>query len=304
MGSLKDIKRRLRSVRSTRKITYAMKLVSAAKLKKAQDGALNFHVYTEQLDKLLLKLLAEAREGPLRKVPEHPLMIERSEIKNVGLVIVGGQRGLCGGYNHNLHKRAEVILREKKEQYPEAQLHVYILGKKPAEYFRRRGFPYTEAYEDLPDAVNRWPIEELALKLEESFLSGGLDRVWLLYTRFVSTMTHPPVCEQLLPLQVSATAAEQEESNLAVLVPGLTLFEPSSRQVFSAILPKILRSKIQQACHDAKAGEIASRMTAMDAATRNAEDLGRKLELMHNKLRQLRITSELLDIIGGAEAIK
>lgn len=300
MASLKDIKRRLRSVRNTKKITYAMKLVSAAKLKKAQDAALNFHIYTEELDNLLVRLLVERGERSLA----HPLMVEKPEVKNICLVIVGGRRGLCGSYNTNLHKKIEAILKEKKQLLPGAKISCFIMGKKPADYFRRSGRAFAKSFEELPDDVSRWPIDELGREITQGFCGEAYDEVWLLYSHFVTAMTHPAVCEKLLPLAISTAPAGHGRKNLAVLVPGMTLFEPSTAEVFSAILPKILTARILQACHDARASETASRMTAMDSATRNAAQLIRKLELAHNKMRQLRITSELLDIIGGAEAIK
>jgi F-type H+-transporting ATPase subunit gamma len=299
MAGLKEIKRRLRSVKNTSKITYAMKLVSAARLRKAQDAVLNFHVFTDGLNQLLAQLMAERGDGEL----SHPLLNERAEVKNICFLVVGGRRGLCGSYNTALHKKIESVYQEKREAQPQATLHSHLIGKKPADYFRRIKRECVKSYEELPEDPSRWPIREMALEFKEQFLNGTYDEVWVIYTRFKSAITHPPICEKLLPLSLELETSPHHPE-LAVLSRGMTLFEPSIGEVFDAVLPDILLARVWQACLDAKASETASRMTAMDSATRNAGLLGKKLELLHNKVRQARITSELLDIIGGSGGVK
>jgi len=297
MAGLKEIKRRLRSVKNTQKITYAMKLVSAAKLRKAQEYVTKSREYTNELGILLSQLLQETAGGEF----SHPLMETRSEVKNVALLVIGGQRGLCGGYNSNVNKKAELAAK----QFEQGMSSV-VLGKKPAEHYRRKGRPYLNALEELPENANLWPIAEISAQLEAGFKKGEFDEVWVVYTKFKSAISQQTQLEKLLPLEANLTglAGAASTASTAAEASGVILFEPSVTQVFSALLPRILSAKIRQFCLDAKASETAARMTAMDAATKNAKQLSRKLELQHNKIRQARITSELLDIIGGAEAVR
>ena len=288
MAGLKEIRRRLHSVRNTKKITYAMKLVSAAKLRKAQEAVTSSRSYTEAINALLAEVLAENETGQY----SHPLLERRSEIKRIGVLVVGGGRGLCGGYNTNINKRVEALAREKAN----TPLDWFILGKKPAEYFRRVSRKYVMSQEQLSEDANRWPIEEVAFELENRFLRGELDEVYMIYTRFRSAISTSVMCERIVPLEAEVAGNRPGAA-------GLTLFEPNALAVFQALMPRILRAKIRQAALDAKASEHGSRMTAMDSATKNAGELIDKLQLTHNKLRQGGITSELLDIIGGAEAI-
>jgi len=292
MAGLKEIRRRLQSVRNTKKITYAMKLVSAAKLRKAQESVVQSRAYTDAINALLAEVLSGQAEGSF----SHPLIEKRQAIKRVGVLVIGGNRGLCGGYNTNINKRVEALVREKGSSYT---LDWVLMGRKPAEYFRRLNRAYTNSYEQLLEDANRWPIDEVAFGLENRFSAGELDEVYMIYTRFKSAISMSVVCEKILPLDASASAAQVSSDSA-----GLTLFEPSIEEVFNALMPRILRAKIRQAGLDAKASELGSRMTAMDSATKNAGELIDKLQLKHNKLRQTGITSELLDIIGGAEALK
>lgn len=291
MAGLKEIRRRLHSVRNTKKITYAMKLVSAAKLRRAQEAVVSSRQYTGAINQLLSEVLAENESGNY----SHPLLERRAQVKRIGALVVGGSRGLCGGYNANVNKRIEALIREKG---PSAQIDWFLLGRKPAEYFRRTSRKYVQSYEQLSEEANRWPIDEVAFELESRFLKQELDEVYMIYTRFRSAISMSVICERIIPLDADLASGK-------ALAPstGLTLFEPSALEVFRALMPRILRTKIRQAALDAKASEYGSRMTAMDSATKNAGELIDKLQLTHNKLRQGGITSELLDIIGGAEAI-
>ena len=298
MAGLKEIKRRLRSVNNTRKITYAMKLVSSAKLKRAQEAVTSFRIYRSELDVILTQVQAALDDASM----SHPLMAAAKETRSICLLVVGGQRGLCGGYNHNLHRKVESLIREKLAANPKLTVDSYLIGKKVAEYFRRVKRPAVRAMEDLTENVNSWPLDEISRDLQEAFLTRRYDEVWLIYTRFRSVISQTPVAEKLLPLDVKEGASEPEYS--PEMLSSGTVFEPSRAELFSEMLPRVVNSRIRQACLDAKASETGSRMTAMDAATRNAGQLARKLELTHNKIRQNRITSELLDIVGGAEATK
>jgi F-type H+-transporting ATPase subunit gamma len=293
MAGLKELKRRLESVKNTKKITYAMKLVSAAKLKKAQDAVTRSNEFGTALRGVLATLAASQEKGGRL----HPLM-EAREVRNVRVIVVGGSRGLAGGYNANVNRRVEQAARELRDRYIDASISFSVIGKKPAEFFRRSKMPYVVSYEDLPDEALRWPIEELCRSVETEFVEGKIDEVFILYTRFKSALSVSVEVERILPLEVG------EQDHVEELTPQpKVLFEPSPEQVFEALVPRIFRSLVRGACLNAKASEHGSRMTAMDAATKNAGDLIDRLQLHYNKLRQTGITSELLDIVGGAEAL-
>ncbi len=296
MAGLKEIKRRLRSVRNTKKITYAMKLVSAAKLRKAQESVTRTREYSNALNDLLAALIAESGGLDLA----HPLMESRSEVRNICLLVVGGSRGLCGGYNTNVNKMVEATIRELKVKHPAATVKSVLVGKKPAEYYRRVRRDYVESYEQLGEDANTWPVEEITRAIELEFSAGNYDEVYLIFTRFKSAISMVPTCEKLLPLEPNAVTGSTSGATAAA---GVAKFEPSPAAVYGAIIPRILRTKVRQAALDAKASEQGSRMTAMDAATKNAGELSYSLQLKFNKVRQSRITSELLDILGGAEAL-
>ncbi|MCB0333362.1 MAG: F0F1 ATP synthase subunit gamma, partial [Bdellovibrionales bacterium] len=182
MAGLKDIKRRIKSVKNTKKITYAMKLVSAAKLKKAQDAVKASREYTDALTELLANLSRECEGADF----SHPLMEAHTEVKKVRLIIIGGSRGLCGGYNTNINKRVLKAIDELSEKHPGAVIESVILGKKPAEFFRIRQMKYAASHEGLPEDANLWPVDDICLQLESDFLKGEIDEAYLLYTQFRS----------------------------------------------------------------------------------------------------------------------
>lgn len=296
MAGLKDIKRRIRSVKNTKKITYAMKLVSAAKLKKAQDAVQSSREYTDSL----LRLLAQVKEAAGGEGLSHALLEPKSEVKKIRIVVVGGSRGLCGAYNANVNKQVESVRRTLLEESPEREIDFVSLGKKPNDYLKRKKYEIVKSYVNLPEEGNDWPIDEVCGDLEEAFLNGEVDRVYVVYAEFASAMSQTMVFHQLLPLSADSVAAEAAAEDLSSVK---VIFEPSPQAVFQALIPRILRTQLRQAALDAKASEYGSRMVAMDSATKNAGELAEKLTLTHNKLRQTAITAELLDIIGGAEAI-
>lgn len=294
MAGLKEIDRRRKSIANTRKITYAMKLVSAAKLKKAQDSVSRSRQYTEALYQLLGKL--SGAEGGLEF--NHPLMEAKQSVKRVLLIVAGGSRGLCGGYNSNLNKKVDAFIKDISAG-GSVEVETIIIGKKPAEYYRRLNRSYVQSYEQLPEEAARWPIEEVCRAAELGFVDGRYDEVHFIYTKFKSAISVTPVVEKLLPVDASSLNSGAASAQSAA---GVAKFEPSPAAVFNALVPRLVRCRVRQGCMDAKASEHGSRMTAMDNATRNAKDLIQELGLKYNKLRQGRITAELLDIIGGAEA--
>lgn len=295
MAGLKELHRRLGSVKNTKKITYAMKLVSAAKLKKAQESVSRSGDYTRGLYQLLATLEA-AQEGTDMV---HPLM-EKREVRRVKVLVVGGSRGLAGGYNSNLNRRIESARLEISDLHVDADIEWVLLGKKPAEYFRRMQYSYVKSYEDLSEDPSRWPIDEVCRELASDYLEKRVDEVYVVYTQFRSALSVTPELEKILPLEVDRSIiGDVAEGGYGPKV----LFEPSPQEVFARLVPRIFTSSVRRACLNSKASEHGSRMTAMDSATKNAGELIDRLQLKYNKLRQSSITSELLDIIGGAEAI-
>lgn len=292
MAGLKQIGTRLKSVTNTRQITRAMKLVSAAKMRRAQDAVVNSRAYAAGVKLLLNEVISTARQLEIA----HPLMQVAPEVKRILLLVIGGNRGLCGGFNSGLNKAVEAFIKEKQKEIPDVAIDSILLGRKPAEHYRRMKRECSSSYETLSEDPNKWPVEEICKKLEEDFIAGKFDEVHLIFTEFKSAMTQRPKVTKILPFALESS--EEVESN------GLTLFEPSASEVFMAVIPRILRVRILQAGLDSKASEHASRMAAMDSATKNAGELIDNLRLTYNRLRQTGITMELLDIVGGAEALK
>lgn len=294
MAGLKEIKRRLKSVKNTKKITYAMKLVAAAKLQKVQEKVFALQRYQETLAQIFTQTLQslEGREVELK------LLEKRDEIKNIRLIIIGGSRGLCGGFNTNLNKKIKEVLSTLKEQYRDANIETELLGKKVYEFFKREKIEPSVVYENLGENISLWPVDEILESAKNDFLTKKIDKVYILYTKFRSALSVVPTLDELLPIDKESVTSKLKFN------PALIVFEPAKEKLLEDLLPKFLRIKFMQTALDSNASENGSRMTAMDSATSNANDLMAKLQLNYNKLRQSAITSELLDIIGGAEALK
>ena len=226
-------------------------------------------------------------------------MEERDSVRCIRLLVIGGSRGLCGGYNSNVNRKIESTIAQLKREYPHATVEAVLLGRKPAEYYRRTKKSILRSYETLNEDPAQWPLEEICQGLEADFIRGQIDQVRFIFTQFKSALNQTVIAEQLLP--VSASLADQSQADSSST--GFSLFEPSAKQVFEAIVPRLIRSRVLQGALDSKASEHGSRMAAMDAATKNAGDLAHDLKLLRNKVRQSGITADLLDIIGGAEAL-
>ena len=294
MAGLKDIDRRIKTSKNTQKTTYAMKLVSAAKLRKAQDAATKSKDYSSSLGRLF-KQLYVAKDGKVT----HPLSTAKESVKKVKLIVVGASKGLCGGYNSHVNKALAKAVDEAKER--ELELSITILGKKPLDFANRFEYEVAESFTDLNDNPHDWPLEKISVAAQQDFVSDDADEVWLIYTKFKSAMSMEPVREVLLPLSADELAKEVEMNETKAMA---TKFEPDADAVFAAVLPRIVSAQLIKACFDSKAGEQGSRMAAMDSATKNADELIENLTRTYNKLRQGAITAQILDIVGGAEAVK
>lgn len=294
MANVRGIKRRLVSVTNTKKITYAMKLVSAAKLRTAQAAVVNAKQYAAGLTALAKDVLADIDLSDV----SHPLTERRSAIKKVAVLVIGGSRGLCGGYNSNVNKRLIQFERELASK-TDAQIEYIVIGRKPADFLRRLKRTVTVPFDILSEDPTKWPLEELCQTLKDRFLARDFDELYIGFTKFKSALSQTPVVELALPY----CSDDVSRSGLSA-VGGLTLFEPSKVELFSALIPRLFMAQVLAASLEAKTGEHASRMVAMDGATKNCGELIDNLRITINKLRQAQITSQLLDIIGGAEAVQ
>ena len=284
MPSLKDLRRRIGSVKNTQQITKAMKMVAGARLRKAQESIETMRPYSYRLRDVIAQLASRA------DFSDHPLLAQR-EPKNVRLLILTSDRGLCGGFNANINRTAERYI-HNNEQGHEA-ISLSMVGRKGHEYFRRRDVTFGRYYDDISGRVGIEAASEIAEKAIVDFVEGDLDAIFVIYNEFKSAMTQEVVVEQLLPV----VAAEAEEH------PPEFIYEPSKSGLMDAVLPRHITVQIYRMLLESVASEMGARMSAMDSATKNAGDLIDRLTLQYNRARQANITKELMEIIGGAEAI-
>ena len=284
MATIKDIKKRISSVRNTQQITKAMKAVAAAKLRRAHQAAVEARPYAEKMRELLSNLSARVSEE------SHPLLIEREE-KRIDILLVTADRGLCGAYNSNVIRLAESFRADHREK----EVSFRFVGRKGAEYYRRRGIA---AMDDGP-ATWHAPADELASgaanRLIGRFLNGESDAAYIIYSRFRSALSQVPAAARIIPVAPSEVDEEQHLTEY--------LLEPSIGDLLSNLLPKSVEVQVYQALLEAVAGEHGARMTAMESATKNASDLISDLTLQMNRARQAAITTELLEVISTAEAL-
>ena len=288
MSTLRVLRRRIRSVEKTKQITKAMEMVAAAKLRRAQGRALASRPYATKITTMLNNLAGAASEL------DHPLFKAR-EVKTTALVLVTSDRGLCGAYNSNLVRAAEQRLRAAGP----GAIALILVGKKGRDYFRRRRYPVLAAHTPLPPEASLEFARTLTQDLMARFLAGEVDRVEILYTQFISTLRRKIVVEPFLPV-----GADRVERAGAAAAGASTIFEPDAESIFAELLPRYATAKLFAALADALASEHGARMVAMGAARKNAGELIDLLVLRRNRLRQAAITKELLDIVGGAEALR
>ena len=278
--STKDIKQRIRSMESTRQITRAMEMVAASKLRRAQDRIRDSRPYFEILYGTIAHI---ACTRPDFSSP----YLTRREGKRVCCIVIAGDRGLAGGYNNNVFKLVQQEMEGK-------ELSVLPMGKRAVEHFRRRGVPiFTEAYGEAAD-VSIGDCVSLSKQLAQADLAGELDEICVAFTNFVSVLTQTPAVLPLLPLALTASSRPQPEA--------AALYEPDPQTVFDAIIPEYLGGVVYGALCESVASELAARRTAMDAATKNADEMIGNLNLQFNRARQGAITQEITEIVAGAEA--
>ena len=285
MATLKAIRKRIGSIRNTQQITKAMKMVSAAKLRRAQEAVLAARPYAEKMAALLQNLSARVA------AEAHPLLTAREE-KKVLLLLLTADRGLCGGYNSNLIRAAEGYLRSQRG---EKEIQLAVAGRKGVDYFRRRKVEMAERYINIGSRPAEELAAELAEKLIARFLQGECDAVYMLYSRFRSALSQVPTMEKLVPVAAEKDEGEGQATEY--------LYEPGLEALLSSLLPKVVEVGIYRALLEASASEHGARMTAMDSATSNAAEMISTLTLQMNRARQASITKELLEVVSTAEAL-
>ncbi|MBD89048.1 MAG: ATP synthase F1 subunit gamma [Deltaproteobacteria bacterium] len=286
MPSLKDIRKRIGSVKNTQQITKAMKMVAAARLRKAQEGIETLRPYSYRLKDVIAELAYRS------DFSDHPLL-EQREPKNIEILVLTSDRGLCGGFNANINRATSRYIKENEKGHENIVLDV--VGRKGNEYFKRRETPIKNYFEDIVANVNLESASTIAEKVMGDFLEGELDAVYVVYNEFKSAITQEIVVEQLLPI---VPASYDDDANATDFI-----YEPSKEAVMDAVLPRHLTVQIYRMLLESLASEMGARMSAMDSATSNAGELIDRLTLQYNRARQANITAELMEIISGAEAI-
>ncbi len=314
MPNLKAIRDRIKSVKNTRKITEAMRLVAAARVRRAQEQVNSTRPFANRLAQVFYRLQTRLK---LEDV-DLPLLQQR-QVRRVGLLIITGDRGLCGAYNANVIKRAEERTRQLQQEGVEVSY--YLVGRKGNQYFSRREAPLAKVYTNLSQIPTANEASEIADTLLTAFLSESIDKVEVIYTRFVSLISSRPVIQTLLPLDLTVLTTQDDEvfrllvrggqfaverntvtAELAA-PPQDMIFEQDPVQILDALLPLYVNNQLLRALQESAASELASRMTAMSNASDNATDLIKNLGLVYNKARQAAITQEIMEVVSGAEAL-
>ncbi|MCX5813577.1 MAG: ATP synthase F1 subunit gamma [Proteobacteria bacterium] len=284
MATLRDIKRKIGSINSTRTITRTMKMVSASKLRRAQEDLEKIRAYALKMEELTARVIT--------RVPKeiHPLLAEREEIKKVLVVSMASDKGLCGGFNMNIGLQAETFVIQNRDKYE--RIGIYVFGKKVKDYLQRRKADIVKDWTDIRK-INQDFAHTMADDLIKLYMEGEFDKVYLGHNHFHSAAQQIPVFEEFLPLK---TSGKPEGIDY--------LYEPERDKIIEALIPKYISTKIYFALLDSQTSEHAARMAAMENATSNCGEMINYLTLVYNKRRQESITNEMMDIVGGAEALR
>ena len=289
-GALKEVRNRIKSVQSTQQITKAMKMVSAAKLRRAQDAITQMRPYAQKLQEMLSNIASNS-EGEITMA----LAAERQPNK-VLVIIVTSDRGLCGGYNSNLIKLAKQIINTKyAAQYAKGDVQILPIGKKGYEHFTKNGFKVQDGFWEIFTGLSFEKVQTAAKYAMHAFANKEIDAVELVYSEFKNAATQAYIAEQFLPVQKVTPVAGTKKADF--------IFEPNREVLISELMPKILNTQLFKAVLDGNASEHGARMTAMDKASDNANELLKSLKISYNRARQAAITTELTEIVSGAAAL-
>ena len=286
MPNTRDLVRRIQSVKGTQQITKAMKMVAAARLRRAQNAITQARPWADTLSHVLANVAAKTEFS-------HPLL-EAHEGEKTWVVVISSDKGLCGSFNSNLLRTLEKDL--LADRWPDVELAV--VGRKASDYFRRRQWPLIIDERETMSNISAADGPRLGQTFIEAFTSGAVDSVWLVYNSFVNMIRQDVTVTRLLPLEPPTVDEEQDQSQVDYL------YEPDARTLLAELLPRHVETQVQRALYDSAAAEQAARMTSMDSATRNAGDMIDALTLLYNRTRQAAITKELIEIVSGAQALE
>ena len=286
MPNTRDLVRRIQSVKGTQQITKAMKMVAAAKLRRAQEAISEARPWADTLSHVLANVAARTEFS-------HPLL-EDHKGERTWVVVVSSDKGLCGSFNTNIVRSVEKDL--EAERWPEVELAV--VGRRGSDYFRRRRWNLVIDDRETMSAPNAEAGHRLGKRFIEEFTSGGVDSVWLVYNSFVNMIRQDIKIERLLPIEPPTVENDEDDSQVDYL------YEPDARALLAELLPRHVETQVQKALYDSAAAEQAARMTSMDTATRNAGDMIDALTMLYNRTRQAAITKELIEIVSGAQALE
>ena len=293
MPNLKELKNRISSVKSTRKITSAMKMVAASKLRRAQELAESSRVYADSLSFILSSLAGNTKNSA--DLPE--ILTGRENSKISLLIINSSDRGLCGGFNSNLFRNAKKWISDQQGQGKSVK--IMTVGKKASSFYKKTDLDIVASFEDLNSNDRQLQVsEEIKNKIMELFENNEIDEVSILFNKFVSAISQEPTYQSLIPLSNDETSEDESEANNAIFE-----FEPDKNELLEYLVPRNFLTQIYRSVLESSASEHAARMTSMDNATRNAGDMIDRLTLTYNRTRQAFITKELIEIISGAEAV-
>lgn len=287
MAGLRDIKRRIRSVKNIEQITKAMKMVAAAKLRRTQAAVVASRPYAHKLDEVLGRIVASAKDKT------HPLMQDRP-VKSVGIILISSDRGLSGGYNSNIIKKAIV----EGVRLAPAEVSFIAVGRKGRDFLKRRGKEIQGEFTGIKDIPTFSEAQHVARLAVNMFNDGAYDEVYLVYQEFISPVQQKPTIKRMLPISYEAEGQAEQQQQTEYL------YEPAPEQVLEILLPKYINNLIYQALMEAKASEFGAQMAAMSSATDNAGEMIDKLTLSFNRARQAAITTEISEIVSGANALK
>ena len=291
MATLRDIKNRINGVQNTQKITNAMKMVAAAKLRRAQENVINARPYANEISRMLSHLVTEYDKNT------NPYIVSR-KVENAAVVVVTADRGLCGAFNTNLIKEAVRYINEELNS-ENINPYLFCMGKKGYDYFNKRNYNIVSNKTGIFSSLSYGSVNSIAQELINGFIGGQFDRVVIIYNEFKSIISQKIVVSQFLPVPINNNDSDKNK-------PALNnyIYEPDQKSIFNFLLPKHLKAQLWRVLLESNAAELGAKMTAMDNATTNAKELIRTLRIKYNKERQAAITKEILEIVSGANALK
>ena len=292
MATLRDVKRSIVGVKSTQKITRAMKMVAAARLNRAQNNIINARPFARKVSEVLGQLLSAEKNLDNK-------LLQKRELNKVAIIVVTSDRGLCGGFNMNAILSAEELIKDSyKDIYDNQKLSLYCIGKKGNDYFSKRDYKIERSDTGIFSNLKFEFVTQFNKELSQKFLSNEFDQIIVVYNKFKSIVQQEVIHKQLYPVKPDINKGAQEEINLDYI------FEPNKVEIINTLLPTYLNAQLWTVLLNSYAAELGARMTAMDMATENAEEMIRSLQLTYNKQRQASITKEILEIVSGANALK